>query len=112
MDTGTNVAEYEVRTAGRAIFITRSAGFYAETPVTCHTCGARTGLTLTACGEDTSITCTEGHTTEDSRLSREAVRDVAAAAVAAGVDVVPADALVRLRTRGSTGILPGYEDCV
>lgn len=35
---------------------------------------ARTGLTLTASGEETSITCPAGHTTPDWRPTREAVR--------------------------------------
>jgi len=78
--------------------------------VTCRECDTRNGLTLTASGEDAWITCPAGHTTRDWRLTREAVRDVAAAASSAGVDVVPADAEAWVRVRTNTGILPEYED--
>ncbi|MEU9191136.1 hypothetical protein AB0D14_42935 [Streptomyces sp. NPDC048484] len=78
--------------------------------MTCRECGARTGLTLTAQGEDTAITCLQGHTTRDWRLTPMAVREVARAAADASVDVVPADSEIRLRVRTETAILPGYED--
>ena len=106
----TDAAEYTVRTAGSADYIGRSAGFFSRMPVICLECGGRTGLTLTARGEDTSITCPEGHTTVDRRLSPEAVRAVAARAADAGVDVVPADAEVWFLARSETKILPEYED--
>ncbi|MEV6131919.1 hypothetical protein AB0M05_34900 [Streptomyces violaceusniger] len=106
MDT----AQYEVRNAGTAIYVDRNAAFFSRMPVICGKCDARAGLTLTARGEDTWITCPEGHTTRDRRLTREAVRDVAAAATAAGIDIVPADAEIWVRARINTGILPGYED--
>ncbi|MEU7148697.1 hypothetical protein AB0B15_11755 [Streptomyces sp. NPDC045456] len=103
-------AQYEVRTAGTAVYIDTSAAHSSRMPVLCGECDARTGLTLTACGDDTQITCPAGHVTRDWRLSPEAVRDVAAVAADAGVEVVPADAEVRLRVRTQRGILPDYED--
>ncbi|MGK3110566.1 hypothetical protein [Streptomyces sp. WAC05858] len=106
----TNAAEYEVRTAGTADYILRNAGFFSRMPVICLECDARTGLTLTARGEDTSITCPQGHTTVDRRLTPEAVRDVAARAADAGVDVVPADAEIWFRARTETKVLPELED--
>ena len=102
--------QYEVKFAGPVEYRHRSAGFFSRTPVICGECDARTGLTLTACGEETSITCPAGHTTRDWRLSREAVRTVATVASEAGVDVVPADAEVWVKVRTQTDILPGYED--
>lgn len=69
-----------------------------------------TGLTLTACGEETSIICPAGHTTQDRRLTREAVQAVATRATEAGVDVVPADAESWVKVRTETEILPEYED--
>jgi len=105
-----DAAQYEVRSAGEAWFYDSRAGFRSRTPVTCRECKARTGLTLTAHGEDTAITCPQGHTTQDWRLTPMAVRDVARAAADAGVDVVPADAEIRLRVRTETPILPEYED--
>lgn len=74
--------------------------------MTCSECGARTGLTLSARGEDTTITCPAGHTTRDWRLTPMAVRDVAAAAAEAGVDEVPANAEVWVKVRTETDILP------
>lgn len=103
-------AQYTVRNAGTAVYIDSSAVHSSRMPVTCHECDARTGLTLTARGDDTQIICPAGHTTRDWRLSREAVRDVAVAAAEAGVDVVPADAEIWVRVRTETDILPGYED--
>ena len=78
--------------------------------MTCSECGARTGLTLSARGEDTTITCPAGHTTRDWRLTPMAVRDAAAAAAEAGVDEVPANAEVWVKVRTETDILPEYED--
>lgn len=78
--------------------------------MTCGECNARTGLTLTARGEETSITCPSGHTTRDWNLTCEAVRAVATRAAEAGVDVVPADAESWVKARTETGILPEYED--
>ncbi|MFI7020819.1 hypothetical protein [Streptomyces sp. NPDC050164] len=51
----TDAVEYEVRTAGTADYILRSADFFSRMPVICLECGERTGLTLTARGEDNSI---------------------------------------------------------
>lgn len=107
MDTA---QRYEVRNAGTAVYVDRSAVHDSRMAVTCRECGARNGLTLRAQGEETSISCPAGHTTQDWRLTREAVRDVAAAATAAGVDVFPADAEVWVRVRTQTDVLPGYED--
>jgi hypothetical protein len=106
MDTG----QYEVRFAGTVDYIDRSAALSSRTPVTCRECNARTGLTLTARGEETAIICEAGHTTTDWRLTREAVQAVAARAAEAGVDVVPANAEVWVKVRTETGILPEYED--
>ena len=106
MDTG----QYEVRFAGTVHYINRSAAFFSRIPVTCRECNARTGLTLAARGEETSITCPAGHTTQDWRLTREAVQAVATRAAEAGVDVVSADAEAWVRVRTETGILPEYED--
>lgn len=99
-----------MRTAGTAVFVDCSAGFFSRMAVVCLECGARAGLTLNVRGEDTSITRIEGHTTRDRRLTPEAVRDVAATAAEAGVDVVPADAEIWVRARIVMDILPGYED--
>ncbi|MGW5096313.1 hypothetical protein ACWEQ1_17265 [Streptomyces nodosus] len=106
MDT----AEHEVRFAGTVDYINRSAGFFSRAPVTCRECGARTGLKLAAHGEDTSITCPDGHTTHDRRLTPEAVQAVATRAAEAGIEVVPADAEVWVKARTETGILPECED--
>jgi len=102
-------AQYEVRIAGTAVYRDRRGeAFNSRMALTCSECGARTGLTLSARGEDTTITCLAGHTTRDWRLTPMAVRDVAAAAAEAGVDEVPANAEVWVRTE--TDILPEYED--
>lgn len=102
--------QYEVRNAGTAVYIGRSNVVSSRMAMTCAECGARNGLTLTARGEETSITCPAGHTTQDWRLTPMAVRDVAAAAAEAGVDVVPTDAEIWVKVRTETDILPDYED--
>ncbi|MGW2112380.1 hypothetical protein [Streptomyces sp. NPDC001948] len=101
---------YEVRAAGKAVYVESSAGHSSRMPVLCSVCDARTGLTLAARGEDTWITCPDGHTTRDWRLTAEAVSEVAAAAAEAGVSEVPADAEIWVRVRTTTGIHPDYED--
>jgi hypothetical protein len=110
MDTGQDTGQYEVRIAGTAVYRDRSGAHFSRMAMTCSECGARNGLTLTARGEETSIACPAGHTTQDWRLTREAVQAVAARAAEAGVDVVPADAEVWVKVRTETGILPEYED--
>ncbi|WP_030017929.1 hypothetical protein [Streptomyces monomycini] len=105
-------AQYEVRTAGTADYIDSQAGYFSRVQVSCRECDARTGLTLTARGDDTQITCPAGHVTRDWRLGSEAVRDVAAAVADAGVEVVPADAEIQLRVPTRTEILPDYEDII
>ncbi|MGJ5899325.1 hypothetical protein ACSCBZ_46415 [Streptomyces niveiscabiei] len=106
-----DAVRYEVRSDSEAFFHTyRGAAFYSRMPVTCWECDARTGLTLTAQGEDTRITCPQGHMTRDGRLSPEAVRDVVRVAVEAGVDVVPADAEIELRVVPKPQVLPELED--
>jgi hypothetical protein len=76
-----DAVQYEVRIAGTAVYRDRRGeAFTSRRAMTCSECGARTGLTLSAHGEDTTITCPAGHTTQDWRLTPMAVRDVAAAA--------------------------------
>ncbi|MET9656780.1 hypothetical protein [Streptomyces sp. NPDC006510] len=94
---------YEVRAAGRAVYVDFSAAHSSRMPVACSVCDARTGLTLAARGEDAWITCPAGHTTRDWRLTGEAVSEVAATAAEAGVDEVPADAEIWVRVRATTG---------
>ncbi|MFF8423161.1 hypothetical protein [Streptomyces sp. NPDC015680] len=101
---------YEVRTAGRAVYVDSSAAHSSRMPVACRECDARTGLTLAARGEDAWITCPVGHTTRDWRLTREAVSEVAAAAAEAGVGEVPADAEIWVRVRPQTGARTDRED--
>ena len=104
-------AQYEVRIAGTAVYRDRCGeAFTSRMAMTCSECGARTGLTLSARGEDITITCPAGHTTRDWRLTPMAVGDVAAAAAEAGVDEVPANAEVWVKVRTETDILPEYED--
>lgn len=102
-------AQYEVRSAGTAVYIDRGPGHASRMPVTCRDCGARVGLTFTAQGEDAWITCSEGHRTQDWRLTPMAVRDVARAAADADVDVVPAGAEIWFRVRTRVPVLPEYE---
>ncbi|WP_329595870.1 hypothetical protein OG195_44695 (plasmid) [Streptomyces sp. NBC_01362] len=100
----------EVRTAGRAVYVDSSAAHSSRMPVSCGVCDARTGLTLAARGEDAWITCPDGHTTRDWRLTGEAVSEVAAAAAEAGVGEVPVDAEIWVRVRPRTGARPDRED--
>ncbi|NIY67996.1 23S rRNA m(2)G2445 methyltransferase [Streptomyces malaysiensis] len=97
------MADYVDRGADRA---------FSRMAVICLDCGTRTRLTMTARSGATSITCSEGHTTRDWRLTCEAVRNVALTAAAARVDVAPADAETWLRARSDTGIIPEYEDII
>lgn len=106
MDT----TEHEVRVAGTAVYLTSTVEYSSRMALTCRECDARTGLTLTARGDDTWISCPSGHRTQDWRLTADAVRDVAAAAAEAGVSEIPADAEIWLRVPTSTGIRPDCED--
>ncbi|MEU4507585.1 hypothetical protein [Streptomyces sp. NPDC024089] len=100
----------DVRFAGTAVYLDSSAGYSSRMAVTCRTCGARTGLALSAGGEDAWISCPAGHKTQDWRLTADAVRDVAATAAEAGIRVVPADAEIWVRVPVSTGNRPDCED--
>ncbi|MCX4682655.1 hypothetical protein OG413_46785 [Streptomyces sp. NBC_01433] len=102
--------EVQVTVAGTAVWIESTPGHRSRMPVACRECDVRTDLTLAARGEDAWITCPAGHTTRDWRLSSEAVHDVAAAAIEAGVAAAPADAEVWLRVTARTDALPDYED--
>lgn len=106
----TEQEQYEVRTAGATVWVDASVGHWSRMPAACHTCDARTGLTLNAHGADAWITCPDGHVTRDWRLSPETVRDVAAVVAASEYDVVPADAEVELKVRRNQEILSDYED--
>ncbi|MFD7498291.1 hypothetical protein ACFV8T_39265 [Streptomyces sp. NPDC059832] len=98
---------YEVRTAGSAVYIYPGVVDSPRMPVLCAVCEAGTGLTLTACGEETWITCPEGHRTHDWRLTRQAVIEVAATAADAGVSgVLPADSEIWVRVP-----VAGRSDC-
>lgn len=97
--------EQAVRIDGTAFYIDSGPAHRSRVPVTCRTCGARTGLTLSAAGEQTTITCPGGHETLGWRLSARAVREAAAAAVRDGH---PDE--VQLRVPVNTDVLPGYED--
>ena len=107
-----NTVDAQVRTDGGAVYLYQSPGCRSRMPVTCRTCDARTGLVLAVRGEDAFITCPQGHITRDWRLTPLAVRAVVAAAADAGVDVVPGDAEIWLRTPVSDEVLPGCEDII
>ncbi|AWZ06863.1 MULTISPECIES: hypothetical protein [unclassified Streptomyces] len=102
--------QYEVRTAGTAVFTDSSSGHWSRMPALCRECDARTGLTFTARGADAWITCPESHVTRDWRLSPEAVRDVASVVATSGDTVVPATAEIWLKVRSNQEILSDCED--
>ncbi|MFI8515937.1 hypothetical protein ACIGHB_32940 [Streptomyces sp. NPDC085460] len=103
-------AEQAVRIAGTAFYIDSGPTHRSRVPVTCRRCGARTGLTLSAAGEQATISCPSGHETGDWRLDARAVRGVVAAAARDGHTVVPEHDEVQFRVPVNTDILPGYED--
>ncbi|MEV6080976.1 hypothetical protein AB0L80_38645 [Streptomyces sp. NPDC052069] len=105
-----DIAQCYVRVAGTAVYVESTPGHSSRMPVLCRVCDARRDLTLSARGEDAWVTCRAGHVPRDWRLTPGAVRDVAAAAGEAGVDVVPADAEIWVRVPASTRVLPDYED--